>query len=203
MAIDWKYAAIAAAASVGVGILAGTLVEVISSRMEAEDDCEDEYLPDIPEGINEEYVEIPVDDLDYEPKGRPSTDKPSLKELIDYGKYYTVDEQPVEVGAEEIPAVRVISSEEFVKATGNLDGYVTVTGTWFADDGVLAGWDDELESKKVSETIGKAAVMEFDDPEVDAVYVRNDLLKVLYEIVRGEGSYEAAVEELGYPDGDE
>lgn len=209
MNIDWKYAAKVAAAALGTGLVAGIVSDRIFAYLdgkweEVEDfDEEDMYLPeieddlDIPEGVNEVT------------RGKPSfeIEKPSLEEMVDYTKFYGHGSKAKDGEKEDdgVGAIHVISEEEFVKGTGNLDGYASVTGTWFAEDGILAGWDDLLEVKDVDTTIGKTALSAFDHPDIDAVYVRNDVLNVLYEIVRGEGSYEGAAAELSYPperDGD-
>lgn len=203
MNVDWKYVAVTAAASVAVGIVAGIIADRILKGGEACTDdgwtnedgepdilTEDDYELDIPEGVNEVNRGVPSFELQ----------KPNLEDMVDYTRFYEhkTGKDDEDGAGDGVASVHVISEEEFVKGTGNLDGYASVTGTWFHDDGILAGWDESLEVKDVSATVGSSALTAFEDPEVDAVYVRNDILNVLYEIVRGEGSYENAVAELSY-----
>lgn len=186
--------------SLGVGAVTGVLVDRIEAiywqrknhaeLMEIIDPETGRTLyDDIPEGINE--IE---DEPEKVREGTPhlSMEKPSLEELVDYTKFYEGGKAKHGDAKTETSPTEVISEEEFVKRTGNLDGYASVTGTWFEEDGVLAGWDDQLEVKDVDTTIGREALAMFDDDDIQAIYVRNDLLEVLYEIVRGEGSYDAA-----------
>jgi hypothetical protein len=123
-------------------------------------------------------------------------EKPDISELVDYTKFYrksaktekepgTEKEEPVNPSVFEL-----ITEDEFVSLTGNLDGYVTATGTYFPEERILAGWNDSMEPKDVATTIGNDAAIQFEDASVGAVYVRNTSLKVLYEVVRGYGLYE-------------
>ena len=189
-ASKWYWPAVAAAAAfAGIGV--GMLVD----RLTAEEDGEgpvDEGEPGRPVVVSERSS------LE-EPEVSSAFRKPDISQLVDYTKFYpetgtdtdgdaeAEQHQPKPQGAS---AVEIISEEEFVAATGNDDGYVTATGTFFPDDRILAGWNDKSEPKDVKETIGEEAVALFEDESVDAVYVRNTVLKVLYEVVRGNGLYE-------------
>ena len=136
-------------------------------------------------------------------KVSPSFEKPDISKMVDYTKFFprdvteviSVNGQPVgkaeegEHEEEDHTMLDIISEDEFVKLSGNLDGYVTATGTFFPDNGVLAGWNDSLEPKDIATTIGDKAAAMFEDESVGAVYVRNKQLKVLYEVIRGDGLY--------------
>lgn len=140
--------------------------------------------------------------------------KPDISELIDYTKFShkdeevvsengkaVTDEDPQEVNAPTV--FEIISVDEFLKGTGNGDGYTSVVGTWFPQDGVLAGWNEQMEEKDPRSTIGEEAIAMFDDPEVDLVYVRNTHLKVLFEIMKSNYSFDEVVDELKEAEGKE
>lgn len=197
---DWKQIGKIAAVSTVVGVAAGFIADRVISWKNAEDawkafedyriDDEDDF-PDIPEGVNLVPSEaVPTNNM---------YNKPDLSQLVDYTKYSNDDADGNHVpvsDTNELPGVEIISEEEFVKRTGNLDGYVTATGTWFSQEGILAGWNEDLVEKDPASTVGEKVVEMFEDPTVDAVYVRNDVLKVLFEIVRSDSSFYLAEQEL-------
>ena len=204
--MDWKWLLRTAGISLAAGVAAGFAADRIISWKTAGDawDALEEYSgeegewPDIPDGVNEEsgWVEITEDPYGRSPRVQESMySKPDLSKLVDYTGFSKKDGDGGEHKAADLPGVEIISEEEFVRGTGNLDGYVSVTGTWFAGECVLAGWDSDLDIKDPAATVGEKAVEMFEDPEIKAVYVRNDVLKVLFEIVRSEEAYDLAVEE--------
>lgn len=185
-------AAVSAFAGIGVGILV--------DRLTAEEDGEepvDVEGPDKPVVVSERSS---IEEAEVSSAFR----KPDISELIDYTKFYESatgkeagdggqDEDgdvPTHQFAEQPSVFEIISEDEFIAATGNDDGYVTATGTFFPESRVLAGWNDKAEPKEVKETIGEEAAAMFEDETVGAVYVRNTALKVLYEVIRGVGLYE-------------
>lgn len=205
------------AISVGAGVAVGIAVDRIIawrrarkyeealdsySYPEEEYDWEEREYLEIPEGVN--VVGADTDgDRDILPSTNPDRAsgplyrKPDLSEMVDYTKFSKDDKKEEDDDpGEEAAYVHLISEEEFVRGTGNLDGYVSVTGTWFVQDHILAGWDLDLAEKDPSTTIGEKAVEKFDDPEVKAIYVRNDLLKVLFEVVRSDDLFDLAYQEV-------
>lgn len=202
--MDWKWVLKTAGVSLGAGVAAGMIADRIifwKKNREEWDDFEDyisDYVsegegdwPDIPEGVNENApVAVPVSTEPPE-----LYQKPDLSKLVDYTNFSRGSDHDGDAGVPDLPGVEIISSDEFVKGTGNLDGYVSVTGTWFAQDNILAGWDSDLEEKDPASTVGEKTVELFEDPDVEAVYVKNDVLKVLFEIVRSNDPYELAVQE--------
>lgn len=170
------------------GVIVGLLIDKVTNSVE---DAMS-YFPEEPQGRpgNIELADMPE-------SGEPIFEKPNLEDLVDYTKYskeyrngHAVDAKWDEV-QEDSDIFEIIDKDEFVKGMGNEDGYVTVTGTYFVPDDVLAGWNSELEPKNVSETVGERAISTMrDDPAVGAVYVRNHRLKVLYEIVRCDSPME-------------
>ena len=126
--------------------------------------------------------------------------KPDLKEIIDYTKFSRKGEKVVAENGQPVdsdepqevdaPSVfEIITEAEFLKGTGNQDGYTSVVGTWYPEAKILTGWNEEEDEKDPRATIGEEALAKFDDPSVKAVYVRNTHLKVLFEIVRALGTF--------------
>lgn len=188
---------VAGVSGVAVGYLVDRFCQEREKAQSEWDDIFDEPELEIPEGVNEydtskQEMENAVDKLFV---------KPSLKDYVDYTKFAkeysdkNANEIPKEIIDDAPEFISVITEEEFVRDSGNLDGFVSVTGTYFTQDKVLAGWDDEIGEKDIEETIGWKAVRTFDDPSAKAVYVKNDLMKVLYEIVRCDDPYDDAVQE--------
>lgn len=161
--------------------------------------------PEIPEGVNMvgDIVDKVVNDKMFV--------KPDISKMIDYTKYSDIargygesESEPAKIvmpDDEDAPEAydddrfELIDEQEFVREVGNLNGFVSATGTYFVQDKALAGWNEDLKEKDISNTVGWRAIRMFDEPDVKAVYVRNNDLKVLYEIVRGEDTMESAIQE--------
>lgn len=116
------------------------------------------------------------------------------KERRRYSQYtaelgYTKEEKPAPV-----VKPRVISPDEF----GYLDEYEQVSLTCYSD-GTVADDDDRAMSKdEIEETIGLDSLNHFGEYEEDSVFVRNDRLKVDYEILSDQRSYAEILEEKPY-----
>ena len=77
----------------------------------------------------------------------------------------------------------IISPQEF----GELDNYETSTLTYY-DDKVLADSGDDV-IEDIDEIVGEGSLTRFGEYEEDAVFVRNDILKCDYEILRSTVKY--------------
>lgn len=79
----------------------------------------------------------------------------------------------------------LIPPEEF----DEIEGYTTVTLTYY-NDGVLANmWDSPLDEDEIEELVGSDFMEHFGVYEDDTVYIRNDALKTDYEIQRDWSNY--------------
>ena len=87
----------------------------------------------------------------------------------------------------------VVSPDEF----GDADDYDIITLNYYADGVVADDWNDPIED--IGATIGEDFASHYGEYEEDVVYVRNDRLKVEYEILRSNLRYEDMVKD----DGDE
>ena len=115
--------------------------------------------------------------------------KPDLSEyrtkLAEVG-YIEPAEETEEVYKVERPYV--ISPSEF----GELDGYETVSLTYYKDGVLTTDFDDE-EIDYVDDVVGLDSFNHFGEYEDSTVFVRNDRLKVDYEIMRDERNYSDVV----------
>lgn len=207
---------------VGIGALTGTAVELVTRHLKERkyEEALDEYypIPEIPEGVNvveeDSYSETNSDGdvkkVNNELFSKPLPDdflnrKRDVEKMVDYTKYSSPeknrnDSEMPKDGEEPAPgkdAFEMIDSDEFVKAMGNQDGYACCTGTYFADDRILAGWNEKLEEKDASKTIGEDAVKALQEG-MSSVYVRNTQLKVLFEVIRSDSSFAEAVEDSNW-----
>lgn len=66
--------------------------------------------------------------------------------------------------------------------------YPTISLTYYEGDGVLTD-DHDRPIKNVDELVGEDFASHFGEYEDDSVFIRNDKLKVYYEILRDYGSY--------------
>lgn len=101
---------------------------------------------------------------------------------------------PAPVEANEDPQEKpyVIPPDKF----DEFDDYDVISLMYYAD-GVLCDDNDEP-IPNVGDTVGDDAVLHFGEYDDDCVYVRNDRLKVDYEILRSLKTYKEVLEEKPY-----
>lgn len=142
---------------------------------EDEDEDEDEYRPS---QINWDELE----DLDEEELEENDPEE-ELAEYEAIARHYTNEEG----GAVEVAKnPYVISPFDF----GELDGYKQISLTYYAD-GVLEDDDQEI-VRDVDELIGAGSLNTFGEYEDDSVFVRNERLRVDFEILKDYRTYEEA-----------
>lgn len=116
--------------------------------------------------------------------------KPSLQELADQLK--TLKYETESVSEEKIDTKEqhpyVITPEEFGQADEDYD----VVSLIYYKDGVLAD-DFEVPIENVDDIVGLESLNHFGEYVEDAVYVRNDKLKVEYEIILCEKNFSDVV----------
>ena len=116
--------------------------------------------------------------------------KPDLSEMVDYTKFHSkkdVVEEKTETVEDGVPQIVIIDEETYLESARD---YVKADATYFTKDDVLAGWNNDLVAREIETTVGREAVEKFADPSVGSVYVRNESLKVDYEIVRCDDPFE-------------
>lgn len=117
-------------------------------------------------------------------------DKPDImsysKVLNKEGYTNYADVKNVRVEKKDTNQPYVIDPNDF----GNEDEYETISLTYYADS-VLA--DDLDELVDAAETVGEDFASHFGEYEDDSVHIRNDKLKVDYEILKDERTYKEAM----------
>lgn len=161
--------------------------EVFAERMCASQEQGDEEPTDDevdPEQINWDDLE----DLDEE-----DDDEPVEEDLNDYQRLVnTYTEQ--KGGAEEMgTAPYVISPYDY----GELDDYEQVEFTYYLDN-ILEDDEGHIVTN-ADELIGPKALNTFGEYEDDAVFVRNDMLRTDFQILRDPRTYDEA-RSIGRPD---
>lgn len=92
------------------------------------------------------------------------------------------------------PAPYVISPDIF----GNRKDYEQITLTYYSDDVLTADDDRPIADDMVEQMIGKESLQHFGEYEDDTVLVRNERLKVDYEVVREYISYKDFLSDQPY-----
>lgn len=179
------------------GAVVGSAVtwKYIMSKYEV---VEENYETEIEEAVEEVEPVVEENTEEPEPIAKPK-DKPDIFEYarklqdMEYTNYSNVEND--KEGAttnvikhKEIKEPYVISPAEF----GSLDDYDTISLNYYAD-GVLADDMDEV-IDDVDGTVGYDALTRFGEYEDDSVFVRNEDLKVDYEILLDLRMYSDIVE---------
>ena len=112
---------------------------------------------------------------------REAKNKKKAKEMRDYQKIVRENYKQKQEYTPEGPAV--ISPDEF----GENPGYDRLTMTFYADN-IVADENDEI-VEDVNECIGSESLSHMGEYEPDVLYVRNDRLRVYYEITRDLRKY--------------
>lgn len=89
---------------------------------------------------------------------------------------------------------RVIPPDE----NGSLEDYEQITLTYYADKVLADDNDRAMDDDEIEETVGKESLTHFGEYEEDSVIVRNDRLKVDYEILLDERTYADVLREHPY-----
>lgn len=130
---------------------------------------------------NENYAETQEEPTDAKNSAKELTDYASLLQKNGYTDYSNMTSKKEEDDDVEKPYV--IPPEEF----GELDGYNTVSLTYFADN-VLVDDNNEIVDD-VEGIIGFESLTHFGEYEDDSVFVRNDRLCCDYEILQDTRTY--------------
>lgn len=118
--------------------------------------------------------------------------KTEASEMVNYRKYgeslnYMQKEETTHANLKP----RIISPDEF----GEQEGYDEISLTYYADKTLADDHDHPMDDNEIEETVGKESLRHFGDYEPDSVFVRNDRLKVDYEILMDQRTYEQVLQE--------
>lgn len=147
----------------------------------------DEEIASMREVLTKQLVDKPEEKAkEQEPEQEPKKIPAVPEEYIQITKKYTNGEE-FSVSKDQRPYV--IDPEEF----GDHEEYETQTLIYYAD-GVVAEFSGDI-VEDVGAKIGADSLTHFDENEddPDTVYVRNDVLKYDYEILRDAGKFSAMI----------
>lgn len=171
------------AAGVAVGVLASYKVLETKIRTEYEEIAQEES-----ESLRDLYTRLMKDESENEAEEYEAIERAKKPDLSEYRSrlaregYAGYSEDDEEVSKVDRPYV--ISPDEF----GELDGYETVSLTYYKDGALTTDFDDE-EIDYVDDVVGLDSLNYFSEHADDTVFVRNDRLKVDYEIMRDNRNY--------------
>lgn len=123
--------------------------------------------------------------MESDEKNAEASEKPTEEERKGYVHYakslgYTREEEP-----EPVMTPHVISPDEF----GELPEYDKVSLTYYSDKVLTDENMKPMSTDNIERTVGSESLKHFGEYEDDSVFVRNDLLKVDYEILLDENRY--------------
>lgn len=155
---------------------------------------------------NEEQEEVEAEESDEEdPKKKASIarEKPDIMEyaskLVDceYTNYSNIEMPLNDVKSNDDVVERpyVITPKEF---SDNYD-YETITLTYYSDKVLTDDLDEPIED--IENVVGVESLTHFGEYEDDSVYVRNDRLRVDYEILLDERKYTDVLKKKPYKGG--
>lgn len=191
----------------GLGVAIGSIGAwyALKKKFEARSD---EEIASAKEALTAKYApkkEEPVNTVDTraEKAAAMAKEKPSVSEyakMLSEEGYtnYSNSDVPMEEKNEERKVKReyrdpyVIPPEQF----GEIEEYDRISLTYYADH-ILADDDDEM-IENVEDVVGFGSLNHFGEYEDDSVYVRNERLKVDYEILLDLRTYTEVLESKPY-----
>ena len=163
------------AAGLAVGAIAGACLVRNKALEDAKQEVEEvrEYYRNKHDEVKKEEPEVEVEvprDVDV------------VKEIVKENGYTNYN-KPEQVNASQYDDPYVIDPSEF----GEEEGYDTMTLTYFADGVLTDDVDDVIDEPDV--VVGLENLKVFEEFGATAVYVRNDIFKTDYEILRDDWNY--------------
>lgn len=168
------------------------------------------YDEDIETNVSEENEEGDSmgNDIETTPKtlSEINTDKPNIIDYTDklktegytdYSNSENLEDETDESNGVEliIPDESVVDEKPYVISPddfGEKDGYETIDLTYYHKNDIVTDDNDEP-VENVNDVIGYDSLAHFGEYEDDSVFVRNDRLKVDYEILLDERDYEDVI----------
>ena len=170
------------AAGLAVGAIAGACLV----RNKALEDAKQE-VEEVREYYRNKHDEVKEEEPEVEVKVEVPQDVDVVKEIVkengytNYNKPQTVNIPQYVMSPNDDPYV--IDPSEF----GEEPGYDTMTLTYFADGVLVDDVDDVIEEADV--VVGLENLKVFEEFGATAVYVRNDIYRTDYEILRDDWNY--------------
>lgn len=168
----------------GIAFLLGTAVGFMAARKLLRDRYE-QIAQDEIDSVKENFRRHMTPEKDTEKTEEEETEKATYQSKIENLRYVPKEtKEPIVVEAKGRP--HIISPSEF----GMEDDYDEISLTYYADDTLCDDHDHIMSDDEIEETVGKESLSHFGEYERDAVCVRNDRLKVDYEILMDNRTYD-------------
>lgn len=145
-----------------------------------EDAPDEEEQPEEEDKVEIKHVK--PDLKEYKKQVAKYKDNKKADSYTDYSTRIEKPEDPVHKPFKEEP--EIISEEDF----GEIKGYDTVTLMYYSDGVLAEDISDEIVDD-ADEKVGTAYVDEINKEDNDVVYVRNDIEKIDYEILKNLQTY--------------
>lgn len=177
-------------AAIGSGVTWYVLKTKYERLAQEEIDSVKEVFSNRKKSLDEKKAD-PIKETYLNPRRAEAFDKPNIMEYaakLAEERYTNYDAKKKEEldKKDSIHDIYAIPPEEF----GELGDYDTIPLTYYSDD-ILADDEDEL-LDDIEGAVGLDFDSHFGEYEDDSVYIRNDIRKIDYEILRSEYTYEEA-----------
>ena len=169
------------AAGLVVGAVAGIYLAKDKIMADAKQEIEEvrEYYKSKKESKKEEVKEEQVEQVEQE---QPKEEKEEYKEIVNnYVNYNKIEQSPVQTILEDTPYI--IDVDEF----GMNEEYDTMCLTYFADGVLVDDSDEVVEDPDV--VVGLDNLKIFEEFGASAVYVRNEIWKTDFEILKDDWNW--------------
>lgn len=134
-----------------------------------------------------DYVEEVDEDIEYDDPDEEVEEERTVEDIREQAE--KIMEESGYTGKEEkkTPDIEIIPPEEF----DVMDDYTTIQLNWYANGVMTDDIDDPMSEDEIISAIGSKEPLEhFGEYEEDTVFVRNNVRKIDYEIVRTDNEYE-------------
>ena len=152
-----------------------------------------------------DYLTYEDDDDNQDNDKKVVTGKFAMKpELEEYFKKLKEEaSEPTEMWYYSLETEQNSSPVEYLKITpeeyhdAELSGMEAHTGTYFLEEGILGGWDEDLEEQDITSDIGNiVADLVVSDGSIRSVYFKKVSDGSVYEVVGSRGRYDEAYEDM-------
>ena len=173
------------AAGLAIGAVAGACMIKNKVLADAKEEINEvrEYYRNKKEEVKEETPVTVVEKKEVEKIETTPVDKKEYGDLLQRNGYTNYNKVETPKVAEIKYEPYIIDPSEF----GEEPGYDTVTATYFADKVLVDDVDEVIEDQE--NTVGLKNLSIFEEFGATSIYVRNDFLRIDYEILRDDWWY--------------
>lgn len=174
----------------GIAFLLGTAAGFMIAQKLLKDRYE-QLAQDEIDSVKDHFRKMRSDREENEPTTDSNTvnvtgqKKAAYRKLTESLKYTTAEDHRGEEADPELRP-RIIPPGDF----GMMDDYDEISLTYYADKTLCDERDHIMNDDQIAETVGTDSLSHFGEYEQDSVFVRNDRLKVDYEILMDSRTYD-------------